>query len=989
MMQRCINVFGLKEREKLLRDELYVMLMLMRSEGNEAVVDCDDPMTVIACTTDTDACPAACREAEDNTPSVVKAGDLAVSATASTDRKIIVGEDGAVSDTDTLTFKTSEEVTITKVTLERYGFSDGEVVSGVRLEDADGNIIAESKELNDKDQVTLSIKKDYRKVDGTYTAVIVVETEENTEGAAGGTMWFKVVDVQSTAENLNVENYKPYTYDLVVYNGTKVELSRFGNDKDYNYEAGEMYEVARFRVKANSSAVVINGFTLTNNFEWNKVDIEKNLDKVEVLANGEKVNVKYSVNKDDQLIISLADAYELGAKKNVSFVVNASLADFEDYTYGVQFELAANDLKATEKKTETRVTVEGADGTWAKHTFRGGKIKLVDAKIADAEAAQWSVGVVVAEWSIELWEAIRLNDFTVRASQDVIDAMTLVVPGDEFDGKDNKDGTFTFSKVVIEESGKIQLKVDLDEEIAKDIKEVTFTITAKSIDKSVIVGAKYEELKNQFVADKDVSGSIKLVTLKVQAAKASLENALSKTKAVEFLADRGDRKVVFDGTYTSKKGDVTLTSFWFEWVPATLREYLTLYVYVDDTEVGSVDTFTSTGSTSIETFSNVKVKKDGSVKVKVEAEISSDIEDNTYPTKATFDLYLQWEDADGNDAGKGSDSIAPISVKDSGSVTIPSEGSNIVKLNGSNETIAYFRVKPSNNAEGIYLDRLELTISGEAGEAEACTPSDAVEAYCENWEGLTQEQCVDVEAVPAVEAYCENWEGLTQEQCVDVEATDSAEAIDRTWHEAVPAVEAIDRTWHEAVPAVTCDDASSEGSSITADDIKVNIGDDKDVEVSSEGWLVYKPRTELPKEGVVVEVILKGEAEGLYTVTADVNDGSATKTFKREFLPAIVKVVKQTNRKSSTLWNIEIEAEDDVKVTNVDFLDRAGHSVLLSKKQNPNTNDTMTAPNLGDAQGILTISYEIDGVEKSISRNDYEDFFIIWDEDLMVFSSSN
>ena len=171
-----------------------------------------------------------------------------------------------------------------------------------------------------------------------------------------------------------------------------------------------------------------------------------------------------------------------------------------------------------------------------------------------------------------------------------------------------------------------------------------------------------------------------------------------------------------------------------------------------------------------------------------------------------------------------------------------------------------------------------------------------------------------------------------------------------------------------------CTKAVDSGT-IPAENLKVNIGDDKDVEVSSDG--TYKPRTELPKEGVVVEVILKGEAEGLYTVTADVNDGSATKTFKREFLPAIVKVVKQTNRKSSTLWNIEIEAEDDVKVTNIDFLDKEGKSVLLSKKQNPNTNDTMTAPNLSSAQGILTISYEIDGVAKSISRNDYEDFFTI------------
>jgi len=65
-----------------------------------------------------------------------------------------------------------------------------------------------------------------------------------------------------------------------------------------------MYEVARFRVKANNSAVLINGFTLTNNAE-NKVDLQDNLDKVEVLANGEKVSAKFSTNKDDQLIISL------------------------------------------------------------------------------------------------------------------------------------------------------------------------------------------------------------------------------------------------------------------------------------------------------------------------------------------------------------------------------------------------------------------------------------------------------------------------------------------------------------------------------------------------------------------------------------------------------------------------------------------------------------------------------------------------------------
>ncbi len=104
-------------------------------------------------------CPAACREGGDNT--VVKSGDLSVTAKATEGRRARVP---GVSDLDTLTFKTSEDVNITKVTLERYGYSSQNDVDEVRLEDQDGNVIADGKGLT-KDKVTLSIKKDYRSVD--------------------------------------------------------------------------------------------------------------------------------------------------------------------------------------------------------------------------------------------------------------------------------------------------------------------------------------------------------------------------------------------------------------------------------------------------------------------------------------------------------------------------------------------------------------------------------------------------------------------------------------------------------------------------------------------------------------------------------------------------------------------------------------------------------------------------------------------------------
>jgi hypothetical protein len=69
----------------------YVMLMLQRSAENGAAtnVDCDDPLVKLACATDSKECPAACR-ADDKEDTVVRAGDLYVTATAATDRKAIV-----------------------------------------------------------------------------------------------------------------------------------------------------------------------------------------------------------------------------------------------------------------------------------------------------------------------------------------------------------------------------------------------------------------------------------------------------------------------------------------------------------------------------------------------------------------------------------------------------------------------------------------------------------------------------------------------------------------------------------------------------------------------------------------------------------------------------------------------------------------------------------------------------------------------------------
>ncbi len=61
-----------------------------------------------------------------------------------------------------------------------------------------------------------------------------------------------------------MDDYNPYTYDVVDYVGSTVTVEMKGSNKNYNYEEGESYEIARVKVTAGDNAVLVKGFTLTN-----------------------------------------------------------------------------------------------------------------------------------------------------------------------------------------------------------------------------------------------------------------------------------------------------------------------------------------------------------------------------------------------------------------------------------------------------------------------------------------------------------------------------------------------------------------------------------------------------------------------------------------------------------------------------------------------------------------------------------------------------
>ena len=639
-----------------------------------------------------------------DTPSdeVVKSGDLAVTATPAANRRIVVSNAGeAVSDLDTLRFKTSEEVTISKVVLERYGYSDASAISGVRLEDQDGNVIAEAKSLT-KDKVTLSLKKDYKTVNGTFDATIVVRMVSGAD--AGQTVGFKVVDAVSTAKNLNLDDYTPYTYETVVYNWAALDVEIKGNAKDYNYEAGEMYEVARLKATAHTSTIYVKGFTLTN---ASGLDVRQYLDKLTVTVAGEKVSgLKYSVNKDDELVVSFND-YAIELNKNATFVVEASFAeDFDEYGETIAYYIAASeDVNAVEKKTGARVTVNSTfDESQAKaHKFNWGKIKIANTKLGGIDAAQGSEGVVVAEWNITITEPLTKVSFEIEAKDNTgVENMYFVVDGEEYEGTRSvttSGAKFKFNNVEIEKSGKVQFKIDV-----YDLDSVGWTVNFSTFNKDAFAGSKYDTT-NKPVSTGDVAGSISFSKVTIQAAKGTLKNTLDK-ESIEYLYEETNRKVVFDGTYTAKKADVYLASFYMTGTEPTLSgNTITYYLSIDGEEVADTDMFNSE-----ETFSDILVKAGKSVSVKLEAEIEA------YGSTGTYEgikLALGGHDVNDKDLTDASAAIKTIKVKESGSITVTAGTSrNTVLLKSSTANLAEFTVKPANWDDWVTLDSLKFTLSG-------------------------------------------------------------------------------------------------------------------------------------------------------------------------------------------------------------------------------------------------------------------------------------
>lgn len=296
--------------------------------------------------------------------------------------------------------------------------------------------------------------------------------------------------------------------------------------------------------------------------------------------------------------------------------------------------------------------------------------------------------------------------------------MHITVAGETYDATvSNNKTTFTFKNVVIEKSGKFEMSVDLvdKETIVGSTVEITPTIN-----KTIFAGqnGRYEETR-EYVNENNVSGSISISKVKVQASKASLRN--NETKTVEFVqGETSDRVTVFKGTYTAKKSDITLKEFAIagdntKFDGDTTAEF---YVYVDGEEIGMIDEKDIEADGSVDANSDnykdfsdeVEIKAGNSVSVEIKAVIAPDQSSN--PT-IDLTLHVRGEDSNGTVAGYAKAAMQTMKFVTNGSLTVSDSvtmSKSTVALQANEITMAKFVVKPSKS-DSVKLDNIVFDFS--------------------------------------------------------------------------------------------------------------------------------------------------------------------------------------------------------------------------------------------------------------------------------------
>ena len=358
----------------MVEDEVYVMLMMMRSDDTYTAVEGCSAEELLACfnADDYDACIAACSNEgpeEPTDPEEVKAGTLNVTMTSEKGGDTPNGTSSLPVVTYTLK-AADEDINITSLVVEQKWYGTDNTIDGAALF-INGQRVSKIKNLDIDKEVSLNLTTAYtvkagKSVDIELRVSTPVAATSNTDQFT-----VKLVDVTSSAEKVKLpSNTTSNVFKLVWTNTASITVSApaaLEAVKAWTTNA-ELFEIKV--AWATDQDVEFNSITLM----WSDKDLADYLENLKLVVDSDvvataKMNGKY-------LTFNLDNAYVIEKGKNVTFTVKADVkwwASATPYTFTMENIM---DVLATATSYDAPVRVTPATLTFANITISAGRVTI-------------------------------------------------------------------------------------------------------------------------------------------------------------------------------------------------------------------------------------------------------------------------------------------------------------------------------------------------------------------------------------------------------------------------------------------------------------------------------------------------------------------------------------------------------------------------------------------------------------------------------------
>ena len=392
----------------------YVMLMLERTSKTDATkAQCNDPVTVLACTMGATSCPVECQKpvvtGDNNQFSGVRAGDLSI-ALNSTNGTTSIPNDGVIKVAE-LNINASQDIQLQSLNVTRLGLSQNEGLK-VWIE-KDGRRITSSSSFFGDSKANLVFNGGYVVKKGEKLDLVISLDKNKVQ--AGSELSFKLSDVTSSAMNTTVSPDTTGVYRTTNYAVTSLSFLSMNNaDRKYNISKDSSFSFGEFKLQNDSPASMEKNVLIKNiTFKVEGSDIN-NLKDYKLLRNGKELKTTYLVNGRD-VTLTINDQLDSGKSavyKVVATPTNIENADGDGYTFVIR---RAEDVIAEELGQNSvgyRVAIKGWNNVnLRKTTILGGNITLArDTNFPSVVNADWGYSdVTVAKGTIKLNQATKFE----------------------------------------------------------------------------------------------------------------------------------------------------------------------------------------------------------------------------------------------------------------------------------------------------------------------------------------------------------------------------------------------------------------------------------------------------------------------------------------------------------------------------------------------------------------------------------------------------